>query len=239
MDENEKNESQHKTQKPGFFGWLRARFIAGVVIATPIVVPILLIGMAISWIDERIKPILRSAIPQRIRDFDLGLFSVDTLIGYTPGLGLLFAVIALTFLGAFAANLLGRSLIRTSERIVERVPILRTLYTPLRQLVEIFSDKESGSFKEVVLVEYPKEGTWAVGFLTSSAKDEIAEKLGADYLGVFVPTTPNPTSGFLMYVPVEKVKHLDMSIEDGAKLIVSAGVVLPKRDGEEDVEGQT
>ena len=122
---------------------------------------------------------------------------------------------------------------------MERVPILRTLYTPLRQLVEIFSDKESGSFKEVVLVEYPKEGTWAVGFLTSSAKDEIAEKLGADYLGVFVPTTPNPTSGFLMYVPVEKVKHLDMSIEDGAKLIVSAGVVLPKRDGEEDVEGQT
>lgn len=220
---------QHeKHARPGFFGWLRARFFAGLVIATPIVVPIILVAFAISWIDERVKPILRSAIPQRIRDYDFGLFTVDTLIGYVPGLGVLVAVILLTLLGAVAANLLGRSIIRTSEQLVERVPILRTLYTPLRQLVEIFSDKDSSSFKEVVLVEYPKEGTWAVGFLTSRSKDEIGSKLGEDFLGVFVPTTPNPTSGFLIYVPSEKVKHLSMSVEDGAKLIVSAGVVSPK-----------
>lgn len=218
-----------KKPTPGFWGWLRARFFAGLVIATPIVVPIFIIVIAIGWVDERIKPILRSAIPLKIRNFDLGFFTVDTLIGYTPGIGVLFAVIALTLLGAIATNLIGRSVIRIGEQIVENVPILRTLYTPLRQLVEIFSDKESSSFKEVVLVEYPKEGTWAVGFLTSRAKHEIADKLGVDFLGVFVPTTPNPTSGFLIYVPEEKVIHLDISVEDGAKLIVSAGVVMPKK----------
>lgn len=219
-----------KKPNPGFFGWLRARFFAGIVIATPIVVPIFIIVIAIGWVDERIKPILRSAIPPNVRNFDLGFVTVDTLIGYTPGIGVLFAVIALTLLGAIATNLIGRSVIRTGEQIVENVPILRTLYAPLRQLVEIFSDKESSSFKEVVLVEYPKEGTWAVGFLTSRAKHEIADKLGAQFMGVFVPTTPNPTSGFLIYVPEDKVIHLDISVEDGAKLIVSAGVVIPKKE---------
>lgn len=226
--ESDKSEHAEKKHTGGFFGWLRARFIAGLVIATPIVVPILLIVWIVSIIDERIKPILRSAIPQNVRNLDLGFFTVDNLIGYTPGIGVLFAVIALTLLGALAANLLGRTLIRTSERVVEAVPILRTLYTPLRQLVEIFSDKESSSFKEVVLVEYPKEGTWAVGFLTSRAREEIAVKLEDSFVGVFVPTTPNPTSGFLIYVPEDKIRHLNMSVEDGAKLIVSAGVVVPK-----------
>ena len=222
-----------KKASVGFFGWLRARFFAGLVITTPIVVPIFIIVLIIGWIDERVKPILRSAIPPRVRDMDLGFVTIDTLIGYTPGIGVLFAVIALTFLGAIAANLIGRSVIRTGERIVEKVPILRTLYTPIRQLVEIFSDQDSSSFKDVVLVEYPKEGTWAVGFLTSRAKSEVADRLGRNYLGIFVPTTPNPTSGFLIYVPEEKVKILDMSVEDGAKLIVSAGVVMPSRDDAE------
>ena len=226
---NDEDDARHEhLPKQSFFGWLRARFFAGLVIATPIVVPIFVIVFLISWVDERIKPILRSAIPVRVRNFDLGFFTVDTLIGYTPGIGVLVAVVALTLLGAFAANLIGRSIIRTSEQLVERVPILRTLYTPLRQLVEIFSDKESSSFKEVVLVEYPKQGTWAVGFLTSRAKEEIADKLGETFLGVFVPSTPNPTSGFLIYVPEDRVKHLSMSVEDGAKLIVSGGVVIPK-----------
>ncbi|HBJ93054.1 DUF502 domain-containing protein [Ponticaulis sp.] len=234
---NSHGEEHEKHPRHGFFGWLRARFFAGLVISIPIVVPLILVAVAVSWIDERLKPVLRSAIPQRVRDYDFGLFTVDTLIGYTPGLGVLFAVVLLTLLGAIAANLIGRSVIRTSEQLFERLPILRTLYMPLRQLVEIFSDKDSSSFKEVVLVEYPKEGTWAVGFLTSRSKDEIGAKLGQDFLGVFVPTTPNPTSGFLIYVPAEKVKHLSMSVEDGAKLIVSAGVVSPKHveetDGEE------
>tara|TARA_Y100000052_G_scaffold25935_1_gene30147 strand:+ start:46117 stop:46875 length:759 start_codon:yes stop_codon:yes gene_type:complete len=220
--------SSEKSPSVGFLGWIRARFFAGLVIATPIVVPIFVIVLVIGWIDERIKPILRSAIPPNVRGYDFGFFTVDTLIDYTPGIGVLFSVVALTALGAIATNLIGRSVIRTSEKIAERVPILSTLYTPLRQLVEIFSDKESSSFKEVVLVEYPKEGTWAVGFLTSPSKGEIATKLGEKFMGIFVPTTPNPTSGFLIYVPENKVIHLDMTVEDGAKLIVSAGVVLPK-----------
>lgn len=229
-EKTNKKSDHHADKLPsgGLLGWIRARFFAGLVIATPIVVPIFVIVLVIGWIDRQVKPILRSAIPPNIRSYDFGFFTVDTLIDYTPGIGVLFSVVALTVLGAIATNLIGRSLIRTSEKIAERVPILSTLYTPLRQLVEIFSDKESSSFKEVVLVEYPKEGTWAVGFLTSQTKGEIASKLGENFMGIFVPTTPNPTSGFLIYVPQDKVIHLDMSVEDGAKLIVSAGVVMPK-----------
>ncbi len=129
-------------------------------------------------------------------------------------------------------------LIGFGERIVERVPLVRTLYTPLKQLVQIFSDTESGSFKEVVMVEYPKEGTWAVGFITSYAKDEMRTQLGEPYVGVFVPTTPNPTSGFLIYVKEGEIKRLSMSVEDGAKLIVSAGVVVPGDKSERVRSGQ-
>lgn len=219
-------------RKPGFLAWLRSRLIAGLVIATPIVIPVFVLIVVISWVDERIKPIVRSAIPIQFRNHEFLGISVDTLIGYIPGLGVLFAVICLILLGAFAANWIGGIVIRVSERIVERVPIVSTLYTPLRQLVEIFSDKESSSFKEVVLVEYPREGTWAVGFVTARARDEIEHKLNAEYVGVFVPTTPNPTSGFLIFVPESQVRHLTMSVEDGAKLIVSAGVVMPKKSTE-------
>lgn len=217
-------------RKPGFLDWLRSRLIAGLVIATPIVLPIFVLVFVISWIDERVKPIVRSAIPIQVRNYDFFGVSVDTLIGYIPGLGVLFAVICLILLGAFAANWFGRLIIRTSETIAQRVPIVSTLYTPLRQLVEIFSDKESTSFKEVVLVEYPKSGTWAVGFVTARARDEIEHHLNPDYIGVFVPTTPNPTSGFLIFVPEKEVRRLNMTVEDGAKLIVSAGVVMPKKD---------
>ncbi len=215
--------------RPGFIGWVRSRLITGLVIATPIVIPILVVVFVVSWIDERVKPIVRSAIPVPVRNHEFLGLSVDTLIGYIPGLGVLFAVIFLVLLGSFAANWFGRLIIRTSERIAERVPIVSTLYTPLRQLVEIFSDKESSSFKEVALVEYPKEGTWAVGFVTARAKDEVEHHLNPDYVGVFVPTTPNPTSGFLIFVPENQIRRLNMSVEDGAKLIVSAGVVMPKK----------
>ena len=220
-----------KKSKIGILAWLRSRLIAGLVIATPIVVPIFVLVIIIGWIDERVKPIVRSAIPTQIRNSDFFGITVDTLIGYIPGLGVLFAVICLILLGAFAANWVGKIIIRTSERVAERVPIVRTLYTPLRQLVEIFSDKESSSFKEVVLVEYPKDGMWAVGFVTSRARGEIESNLDTVHVGVFVPTTPNPTSGFLIFVPEANVRHLKMSVEDGAKLIVSAGVVMPKSNG--------
>lgn len=217
----------HK-HRPGILAWLRSRLITGLIIATPIVVPIFILVWLVSFIDNQVKPFVRTVLPKQIKDTSLFGIEVDTLIGYMPGVGVLFAVICLILLGAFAANWVGRAFIRTSEQIAERVPIVSTLYTPLRQLVEIFSDKESSSFKEVVLVEYPKEGTWAVGFVTSRAKDEVERHLNPDYIGVFVPTTPNPTSGFLIFVPEAKVRRLKMSIEDGAKLIVSAGVVMPK-----------
>ncbi|MFC6199899.1 DUF502 domain-containing protein [Ponticaulis profundi] len=238
MSEEEKSvesdASSTKKNRLSFFGWVRSRLIAGLVIATPIVVPIFVLVLIISWIDERVKPIVRSAIPPGIRNTELFFdVTVNSLIGYIPGLGVLVAVVCLVFLGAFGANWLGRQIIRISEQIATRVPIVRTLYTPIRQLVDIFSDKDSSSFKEVVLVEYPKPGTWAVGFLTTRAREEVAHHLNKNYIGVFVPTTPNPTSGFLIFVPENEVRRLNMTVEDGAKLIVSAGVVMPKNEKEE------
>lgn len=219
----------HETKpKVGVIGWFRSRLIAGLVIATPIVVPIFVLAMLVSWIDKQVKPFVRTVLPKQVLEADLFGIELDFLIAVMPGVGVLFSVVCLILLGAFAANLVGRTFIRLTEGVAERVPIVSTLYTPLRQLVEIFSDKESSSFKEVVLVEYPKEGTWAVGFLTARAKDEIEHHLNPDYIGVFVPTTPNPTSGFLIFVPEAKIRRLKMSVEDGAKLIVSAGVVMPR-----------
>ena len=213
--------------KPGLFAWLRGRFFAGIVIAAPIGITVWLVYSFVTFVDGRMKPLLRTAIPERLKGTSTGDV-IDAVISVTPGLGVLFSIIVLTLLGAIAANLLGQSLIHLGERVVNRVPLVRNIYSALKQIFETLAADRQTSFKEVVMVEYPKTGTWAVGFITSQAKAEVAEKLGErKHTAVFVPTTPNPTSGFLIFVPTDEIIHLDMSVEDGAKLIISAGIVMP------------
>ena len=203
--------------KPTFFGWLRARFFTGVVVAAPIGLTAALVYWFVTFVDNTIKPL----IPRE--------WNPDTYLPFAvPGLGLLISVLALTLLGALTANFFGRTIISLGERIVRRVPLVSSIYALFKQVFETFASSSSQNFQEVVLIEYPRKGTWAVGFVSSQTTGEMAKRIGPDHYAVFVPTTPNPTSGFLIFVPTSDVIHTSMTVEEGAKLIVSAGLVSPE-----------
>lgn len=213
-------EPEKPKKGPGPFAWLRARFFAGIIIAAPIAITLGIVFWAITEIDRRFKPL----IPDQ--------FNPDNWIpipGFgIPGLGLIFAVIIITLIGAIGTNLIGRSIVKLGDRLLSNIPIVRNIYSLFKQLFEVFGSSQQNSFKEMVLVEYPKIGTWCVGFVSGTAKGEIGAKLPEGMLGVFVPTTPNPTSGFFMFAPEKEVIRLDMTVEEGAKLIVSVGMVVPE-----------
>ncbi|KJS36384.1 MAG: membrane protein [Hyphomonas sp. BRH_c22] len=209
--------SPEKPHPQSLFAWLRGRFFAGMVIAAPIAVTFLILQFLISEIDRRVVPLIPAAL------------NPETYLKYAvPGFGLIVLVVFLTILGAIATNLIGRSVISVGDRILGQVPIVRSLYSAFKQLVEVFAKDNTDQFSEVVLVEYPKPGTWCLGFVSSPARGEIGAALGPDFLGIFVPTTPNPTSGFLMYLDAREVIRLSMTVEEGAKMILSAGLVVPE-----------
>lgn len=209
--------SPEKPRPQSLFAWLRGRFFAGMVIAAPIAVTFLILQFLIGEIDRRVVPLLPAAL------------NPETYLRYAvPGFGLIVLLVFLTILGAIATNLIGRSVISVGDRILGQVPIVRSLYSAFKQLVEVFAMDNTDQFSEVVLIEYPKPGTWALGFVSSTARGEIGAALGKDFLGIFVPTTPNPTSGFLMYVDAHEVIRLSMTVEEGAKMILSAGLVVPE-----------
>ena len=195
---------------------LRTYFLAGILITAPIGLTIYLAWLVISFVDERVF----SIIPTRYNPETYLPFSV-------PGIGLILAVVALTFIGAITAGFLGRLFRRLSEAVLNRLPIVRSLYTALKQIIETVFANQSAAFREVVLVEYPRQGTWSVGFITGTIQGEIKRHLQRPMVNVFVPTTPNPTSGFLLFVPEENVIRLSMSVEEGIKLVISGGIITP------------
>lgn len=203
--------------KPGLAAWLRSRFVAGMLIALPIVATIFILDFFINMIDSWVVPLLPAGLrPETYLDYAV------------PGFGLVILLVFLTLLGAVATNFLGKYIVDLTDRIMDRVPFVRSIYSVFKQIRDVFQTGTSGQFREVVLVEYPKEGSWCIGFVAGKVKGELLVKLGSDYIGVFVPTTPNPTGGFLIYLPESKVIRLDMSLEDGAKAIISNGLVLPE-----------
>ena len=149
-----------------------------------------------------------------------------------PGVGLLIVFLGLIIIGALTAGLLGRIFLRTSERILNQMPIVRSVYSAIKQVLETVLAKRATAFRQVVLLEYPRKGIWAIGFVSGATKGEVAQKLNQPMVNVFLPTTPNPTSGFLLFVPKDGVQVLEMTIEEGIKLVVSGGIVLPKTSDE-------
>jgi uncharacterized membrane protein len=215
-------------RKAGLLDWVRARFFAGIVIAAPIAITIIVTVWLIGVIDEHVKPLIPPA------------WNPETYTAFAiPGLGVLVVAVGLFLLGALGTNLIGRFFIQTGERIMGSVPYVSSFYKTLRQITDTVANQGSNSFKEVCMVEYPKTGTWCIGFLAGDARGEIAHTLGPDMVAVFVPTTPNPTSGFLMYIHVSEIRRLSMSIEDGAKLIISGGLVVPSETPEPPSPPQT
>lgn len=213
-----------RPHRRGIFAGLRASFLTGLVIVAPAVLTIWLITTFVEFIDARVMPLiprdaLQGLLPERLAVLDLVNF---------PGIGLVIALVFTLIVGWLAKGYIGRSLIQWGEDIVARMPVVRSLYNGLKQIAETVFAQSSTSFNRACLVEYPRPGLWAVAFVSTDTKGEIARKIGGDKLiSVFLPTTPNPTSGFLLFVPEKDVIALDMSIEDAAKLIISAGLVAP------------
>ncbi|MDP6707284.1 MAG: DUF502 domain-containing protein [Alphaproteobacteria bacterium] len=195
---------------------LRNYFLAGVIVAAPIGLTIYLTLLVIQVVDAQIVPL----IPPR--------YNPETYLPFSiPGLGLIVMIAVLTLIGFLAANLFGRLLIQIGERIVNRMPVVRSLYNGLKQIAETVLQQSSNAFRQVVMVEYPRRGIWALAFLTSETEGEVQRRTDDQLVSVFLPTTPNPTSGFLLLVPKEDVIYLDMTVEEAAKMIISAGVVVP------------
>lgn len=136
-------------------------------------------------------------------------------------------LLVLIFIGMITANFFGRFFIRLSENLLDRMPVIRSLYGATKQIFETVLATQSNAFREVILFEYPRKGIWCIGFITATTKGEVQRATSQETVNVFVPTTPNPTSGFLLFVPRKDVHVLDMTVEEGVKLVVSAGIILP------------
>ena len=186
---------------------LRNYFITGVVVLIPIGFTLYLTKFFIS-ISSKI-------IPQNINPNNYLPYAI-------PGIEILISVIFITIVGGLSLSFLGKRILKIIDDLFKRIPFLRTIYTAILQMTETFSNKENDK-KSVVLVEYPRKGVWAVGFATKENKGEMAEKTNKKLLNVFIPTTPNPTSGFLLMFPIDEVIYLNMSFEEASKFIVSAG----------------
>lgn len=200
----------------GLLARLRNYLFAGIIVTAPIAITIFLVVQVVNFFDTRVDRFL----PVR--------YNPETYLPFSlPGLGFLTMVLALIFIGWFAAGLVGRSVMRGGERLLDRMPVIRSVYGTLKQIFETVLAQSSGSFREVVLVEYPRRGIWALGFVTSGTRGEVQDKTERDLVNVFLPTTPNPTSGFLLFVPRQDLVHLDMTVEDGVKMVISSGIVTP------------
>jgi len=195
---------------------LRGYFIAGILVTGPTALTLYLTWTFIDFIDNSVGHILPDEYnPQSYLPF------------HVPGIGLIVAVVGLTLVGAATAGVVGRILLRVSERVVARMPIVRGIYSAVKQIFETVLAKQSNSFREVVLVEWPRRGAWTVGFVTASVEGEIRDIAGKDPVAIYVPTTPNPTSGYMAFVPREDVVTLAMSVEDAIKYVISTGIVAP------------
>lgn len=205
-------------RKTGPLAALRASFLTGLVVVFPIGLTIWLLWTVTGWIDAFVLPL----VPQQFRP--------EQYIGIDlRGVGVIIFLLFTVVVGWLAKGLIGRSLLRWGEHLVDRMPVIRSVYSGLKQIAETVFAQSEASFDKACLIEYPRKGVWAIGFVSTMAKGEIAARASLDdpLVSVFLPTTPNPTSGFLLYVPQSQVTYLDMGVEDTAKLIISAGLVYP------------
>ena len=203
----------------------------------PIGLTIWLIWTIVGWIDGFVWPLVPNAYqPEALINRlmgNMGPTDPDYLEINVRGLGVILFLIVTIFIGWVAKGIIGRSFLSWGEGLVARMPVVRSIYNGAKQLAEtVFAQKES-SFDKACLIEYPRKGLWAIGFISTKAKGEIKQRVphNEDIQTVFLPTTPNPTSGFLLFVPNSQIQELDMSVEDAAKLVISAGLVYPNGDG--------
>ncbi len=213
-----------KRRKRGLLTRLRNYFLTGIIVTAAIGITAWLIWLFVDFVDGSVLPLL----PEK--------YSPETYLGWgVPGLGVIIMLVGLTLIGAIFTGFVGRALVRTGERIVARMPVVRHVYGALKQIFEAVLTQSSEAFREVVLVEYPRRGLWVLGFVTSPTKGEVKRVIEAETANVFIPTTPNPTSGFLLFVPRQDLIKLDMKVEEGVKLVISGGIVSPPDPGSDKI----
>ncbi|SOH93684.1 Uncharacterized membrane protein [Monaibacterium marinum] len=195
----------------------RGNFLTGLVIVAPIGLTIWLIWTVITFIDAKVVPLVPSG------------YNPGTYLGNdVPGFGVIIFLLFTAVIGWLTKGLVGRSILRWGENLVERMPVIGGVYNGIKQIAETILSQSGSSFKQACLIEYPRKGIWAVAFVSTETKGEVSNRLPEEQLiSVFLPTTPNPTSGFLLFVPRAEMVMLDMDVEDAAKLIISAGLVTP------------
>jgi len=198
---------------------LRRYVVAGLLVWLPLAVTFWLLRIVVGVMDSWLDAFLRWAPPE---------YHPDELLGLSvPGFGVVFTLLLLVLTGVFAANIVGRALVRGWESLLDRIPVVRPVYSAVKNFAEIvFSDK-SQSFKQVLLIEYPRKGIYSLAFQTSSELGEVQNRTGQEVVCAFVPTTPNPTSGFIIVVPKKDVTVLDMEVDEALRMIISLGVVVP------------
>lgn len=209
--------TKKKRTKPSIFHRFRTNFFTGAVIVGPVLLTFYLIWWAINLVDGMIVP----WVPK--------VYNPSTYFGVDiPGFGVIVFLIVTAAVGALTKGLFGRQLLKMGENFVDRMPVVRSIYNALKQIAETVLSQSNNSFQNACLVQYPREGIWAIAFVSTATKGEVLEKIPHDaLLSVFLPTTPNPTSGFLLFVPRQEVVMLDMTVEEAAKLVISAGLVTP------------
>ena len=223
-DENQNPNKVSPPERPQFFvryrasllRRLRTYFLTGIVATAPIGLTLYLSWVLVKFVDRLVTPLIPVQYnPSTYVPFDI------------PGLGLIVAIVLLMFIGFITANFLGRQVVALGESVVDRMPVVRSIYAALKQIFETVLAQSSRSFREVVLVEYPRRGIWAVGFVTSQTRGEIQHIKEDQLVNVFLPTTPNPTSGFLLFVPRCDLTTLHITVEEGIKMVISGGIVTP------------
>ncbi|MHB1217478.1 MAG: DUF502 domain-containing protein [Alphaproteobacteria bacterium] len=195
---------------------LRTYLAAGILVTAPVGLTLYLAWSVISYFDRKVTPLIPAAYnPENFLYIPL------------PGLGLLVALVVLALIGWLTTNVLGRFLVSATDRVLARMPVLNSIYSAIKQIIETTVSTKSGSFREVVLVEFPRTGLWAIGFVTGKPPEEIDEAGGGGMVSVFCPTSPNPTSGYLVYAKRSELRFVKLTVEAGLKLIVSSGIVTP------------
>ncbi|MCD8563166.1 MAG: DUF502 domain-containing protein [Alphaproteobacteria bacterium] len=226
-------EPDHEPPKSSIARRLRGYLLAGVLVTAPITLTVYLTYLFLTFVDAKVVGLLPNDLYER--------YYAHTTV---PGIGLLVAVTFFMTVGWLATNFLGRTVIRVSEYFVDKMPVIRTVYGVIKQILETVMASKGNAFREAVMLQYPREGIWSIGFVTGKAEGEVQRLTEHEVVNVFLPTTPNPTSGFLLFVPKKDLIFLEMSVEEAVKLVVSAGIVNPdenkrKKKGTKAIKAET
>jgi uncharacterized membrane protein len=206
-------EKKHRT---GLWARMRGYFLAGLLVVAPVGITFWLSWLVLNFIDTRVTPLIPEA------------YNPNTYVPFgIPGLGVLVLLVFITFVGALTRVLLGRWVVRGGEHLLSRMPVVRSIYGATKKIVETVLAHQSDAFRQAVLFEYPRRGIWAIGFVTGKTIGEVQNLTEDEVVNVFLPTTPNPTSGYLLFLPRRDLVELSMSVEEAIKMVISGGIVTP------------